>query len=188
MKTLYRPSSKIEAFYAGGAIALSDDGLHVACAFYDEIKVTRSLKRFQICMCCALLSLRLSSSTPDHKVCLSLVQVVDTATGQVKQTLAGVSIRTSPHLSADITCPPYLHAALLDQVMVTDWLLCRTQSLLQLLRLAARQTRCTVHRGACSFRHGMSHLGCARKLGRWAVLASGPPALVVAPPHLLLLK
>jgi hypothetical protein len=48
MKTLYRASSKIEAFYAGGAIALSNDGTLVACAYYDEIKVNLVARGLQV--------------------------------------------------------------------------------------------------------------------------------------------
>lgn len=38
-KLTYRPRTKLEVFYTGGAARLSPDGLHVACACGDETKV-----------------------------------------------------------------------------------------------------------------------------------------------------
>ena len=38
-KTHYKVAHRIEVFYAGGAISLSNSGKLIACAYYDEVKV-----------------------------------------------------------------------------------------------------------------------------------------------------
>lgn len=40
LKRTYRPRTKLEVFYTGGAARLSPDGLHLACACGDETKVS----------------------------------------------------------------------------------------------------------------------------------------------------
>ncbi len=41
-KQTYRAKVKLEVFYSGGAVQLSPDGRHLACACGDEVKVCRS--------------------------------------------------------------------------------------------------------------------------------------------------
>jgi hypothetical protein len=40
LKRTYRPRTKLEVFYTGGAARLSPDGLQLACACGDETKVS----------------------------------------------------------------------------------------------------------------------------------------------------
>lgn len=39
-KTHYKVAQKIEAFYAGGAVSFARSGELIACAYYDEVKVS----------------------------------------------------------------------------------------------------------------------------------------------------
>lgn len=38
-KTIYEPVTKLEAFYTGGAVRVTRDHKHIACACGDEVKV-----------------------------------------------------------------------------------------------------------------------------------------------------
>ena len=41
LKKTYRPTSKLEVFYTGGRVALSNDGSFVVCPCSEEVKVRR---------------------------------------------------------------------------------------------------------------------------------------------------
>lgn len=42
-KSVYEPVAKLEAFYTGGAVRVTRDNKHLACACGDEVKVRRGL-------------------------------------------------------------------------------------------------------------------------------------------------
>lgn len=87
-KLNYKPKSSIEVFYSGGAVSLSKNGL-LACACQDDIKV--SMASF----CSANLCRRPCQwSGPSQALVNSEfcgLQIVDTLSGAVIQTLSGVS-------------------------------------------------------------------------------------------------
>ena len=39
-KAIYEPVAKLEAFYTGGAVRVTRDNKHLACACGDEVKVS----------------------------------------------------------------------------------------------------------------------------------------------------
>ena len=83
-KTHYKVSQKLEPFYAGGALSLSKSGELIACAYYDEVKVSindsnssGALNRSR--------ALRSGSR-------VSVLQVVQSAPGSVLNTFTGVRL------------------------------------------------------------------------------------------------
>eukprot|EP00879_Flechtneria_rotunda_P028533 GHRR01030666.1.p1 GENE.GHRR01030666.1~~GHRR01030666.1.p1 ORF type:complete len:163 (+),score=25.97 GHRR01030666.1:365-853(+) len=111
-KVVYEPVSKLEAFYTGGAVRVTRDNKHIACACGDEVKVTRhtvagpAMVLTGNCKSCLAhvspLSWLLhpnrnwqqSPASCGSSMCdpvLRILQVLDVATGSVAKTLSGVS-------------------------------------------------------------------------------------------------
>jgi U3 small nucleolar RNA-associated protein 13 len=51
-KAVYEAISKVEAFYTGGAVRVTRDNQHIACACGDEVKVSGRLVSLFACRHC----------------------------------------------------------------------------------------------------------------------------------------
>ena len=107
-KQTYRAKVKLEVFYSGGAVQLSPDGRHLACACGDEVKVCRSScgchKNARMgCARCAARKDDLPPGGSGSHVLMVAAQVVTLASGAVVHTLPGVS--RPPKASTAVLCP-----------------------------------------------------------------------------------